>query len=113
MTVREERLWENIKSGSLFGYVKCDIEVPEYLREAFGNISPTLESINVGRDDNGPFMKEDAEKGLSTQPSRMLISCYFLEKGTIITPLLLFYLDLGLVCKIFYYQWLLLIDFDQ
>ena len=29
----------------------------------------------------------------------MLISSYFLENGTIITPLLLFYLELGLVCK--------------
>ena len=29
----------------------------------------------------------------------MLISSCFLEKGTVITPLLLFYLDLGLVCK--------------
>ena len=29
----------------------------------------------------------------------MLISSYFLENGTIITPLLLFYLDFGLVCK--------------
>ena len=102
MILREERLLENIKSGSLFGYVKCDIEVPEYLREAFGNIPPTLESINVGRDDIGPFMNEDAEKeGLSTQPGRVLISSYFLEKGTIITPLLLFYPDFGLVCKFF------------
>ena len=27
------------------------------------------------------------------------MSSYFIENGTIITPLLLFYLDLGLVCK--------------
>ena len=32
----------------------------------------------------------------------MLISSYFLENGTLITPLLLFYLNLGLVCKKFY-----------
>ena len=32
----------------------------------------------------------------------MLISSYFLENGTLITPLLLFYLDLGLVCKKIY-----------
>ena len=29
----------------------------------------------------------------------MLISSYFLENGTLITPLLLFYSDLGLVCE--------------
>ena len=32
----------------------------------------------------------------------MLISSYFLESGTLITPLLLFYLELGLVCKKIY-----------
>ena len=32
----------------------------------------------------------------------MLISSYFLENGTLNTPLLLFYLELGLVCQKFY-----------
>ena len=45
-------------------------------------------------------MKEHTEKeGILTEPKRMLKSSYFLEKGTIILPLLLFYLDLGLVGK--------------
>ena len=45
-------------------------------------------------------MKDYAEKeGLLCQPQKMLISSYFLENGTLITPLLLFYSDLGLVCK--------------
>ena len=33
------------------------------------------------------------------QPRRMLISSFILTNGTIINPLLLFYLKLGLVCK--------------
>ena len=33
------------------------------------------------------------------QPTRMLISSFILTKGTILTLLLLFYLQLGLVCK--------------
>ena len=33
------------------------------------------------------------------QPKRMLISSFFLTNGTIITPLLLFYLQHGLFCK--------------
>ena len=48
-------------------------------------------------------MKEYAEKeGLLSQPRKMLISSYFLKNGTPITPLLLFYLELGLVCKKYY-----------
>ena len=45
-------------------------------------------------------MKKNAKKeGLLTQPRGIIISSYFSEIGTIITRLLLFYLDLGPVCK--------------
>ena len=48
-------------------------------------------------------MKDYAEKeGLICQPRKILISSYFLENSTLITPLLLFYLDLGLVCQKIY-----------
>ena len=81
-------------------YIEGDIEVPEFLWEAFANFPPVLKNINISRGDIGPFMKEYAErKRILTQSRRMLISSYLLESGTIITPLLLFYLDLGRVCK--------------
>ena len=103
MPLREKRLLENIKSGSQFGYVQCDFEVPENLREVFANFPSIFKNINVSRDDIGPFMKEYSEKErLLTQPRKMLKLSYFLENGTIITPLLLFYLDLRLFCKKFY-----------
>ena len=48
-------------------------------------------------------MQDYAEKqGLLCQPRKRLISSYFLKNGTLITPLLLFYLELGLVCKKIY-----------
>ena len=44
-------------------------------------------------------MKEYAEKeGIMSQPRRMLISSFHLKNGTIITPLQLYYLNLGLEC---------------
>ena len=60
--LREERPLENIKTGSLFGYVQCDIEVPRNLREAFANFPTIFMKINVGKDDIGLFMKEYAKK---------------------------------------------------
>ena len=103
MLLKEERLLEIITSGNLFAYVQCDIGVPENLREAFANFPPILKNIIIGRDDIGPLMIEYAEiKGLLTQPSTLLKMIYFLENGRIITPMLFFYLDLGLVCKNFY-----------
>ena len=54
----------------------------------------------MSRDDIGNLMKQYAEKeNIMAQPRRMLISSFILTNATIITPLLLFYLQLGLVCK--------------
>ena len=101
--LREETLLEQIRSGKLFGYVQCDIEVPEELNKKFTSFPPIFQNTNVGRHDIGSLMQDHAEKeGLLCQPRKMLISSYFLEKGTLITLLLLFFLDLRLVCKKIY-----------
>ena len=100
MPLRDESFLENMKYWILFVYAQCDNEVSDNLRETFAKFPSISKNINVGRDDIGPFMKKVAEKEENlTQPRRMLKSSYFLENGKIITPLLLFYLDLGLVCK--------------
>ena len=98
--LREESLLEQTRSGKLFGYLQCDIEVPEGLRKSFANFPPIFNNTNVGQHDIGSLMQNCAEKeGLLCQPRKTLISSYFLQNGTLITPLLLFYLELGLVCK--------------
>ena len=94
---------EQIKTGKLFGYVQCDIEVPEELKEKFANFPPIFKNTNVGRHDIGSQMKDYAEKGgLLSQPRKMLISSYLLENGALITRPLLIYLDLGLASKKIY-----------
>ena len=39
--LREETLLEQIRSGKLFGYVQCDIEVSEELMEKLLNFHPS------------------------------------------------------------------------
>ena len=96
----EEGLLHGIIDGRLFGYVQCDIEVPEHLRDYFSNFPLIFENTDVSRDDIGILIKQYAEKeNIMVQPRRMLISIFILTNGTITTPLLLFYLQLGLVCK--------------
>ena len=56
--LREESLLEQIKSGKLFGYVQCDIEVPEELKEKFARLSPIFKNTNVSRHDIGLLMKD-------------------------------------------------------
>ena len=89
--------------GRLFGYVQCDNEVPELLCDYFSNFPPIFKNSAVSRYDIDNLMKHYAEKEIIlVQPRRMLISIissFILTNGTIVTPLLLFYLKLGLVCK--------------
>ena len=86
--------------GRLFGYVQSDIEVPEHMRDYFFNFFPIFKKTVVSRVDICHLMKEYAEKeGIMPQPRRMLISSFILTNGTIITPLILFYLKLGLACR--------------
>ena len=96
----EEQLLQGIIVGKQFGYVQCDIEVPEHPRRYFSNFSPIFKNTVVSSEDIGTLMREFAEKeNIMAQPRRMLISSFNLTDDTFITPLLLFYLKLGLVCK--------------
>ena len=86
-----EQLLEEIKKKKLFGYVQCDIEVPENLRANFANFPPIFKNTLVSKSDIGDLMKNYAEEQkLLSQPRKMLISSFTLQNGTLITPLLLF-----------------------
>ena len=99
-SLTEQQLLERIKKGSFFGYVQCDIEVPEKLRANFANFPPIFKNTLVSKNDNGDLMKTYAEEGrIRSQHRKMLISSFTLQNGTLITPLLLFYLQLGLLLQ--------------
>ena len=98
-----ETLLKRIEEDKLFGYVQCDLDFPEELYERFANFPPTFKNTNVGREDIGDFLREYAEKNdLLMKPQPMLISSYKLNNGIVKTPLLKFYLKLGLRCTKIY-----------
>ena len=69
-----ERLKQENKSGRLFGYVECDLKVPELLKAYFANFPPILKNNVVSWNDIGDLMKEHPEKEeIMSQPRRMLI----------------------------------------
>ena len=93
-----EQLLEEIKERKLFGYMKCDIELPENLRSKFVNYPPIFQNIFVSKNDIGDLMKNYAEEErLLSQSRKMLISSLTLQNETLITSLLLFLLQLVLV----------------
>ena len=70
--------------------------MPEELKKKFANSPPNFKNTNVGQHDIGSLMKDYAEKQrFLCQPRKMLISSYLLENRTPITPLLLYFLNLG------------------
>ena len=76
----EERLMQEIKSGRLFGYVQCDLKVPEHLKPYFPNFPPILKNTDISRNDIGGLMKEYAEnERIMSQPRRKLISSFHVQ----------------------------------
>ena len=78
--------------------MQCDIEVPENLRANVANFLPLFKKTLFSQSYIGDLMKNYAEEErFLSQPRNLLISSSTLQNGTLITPLLLFYLQLGLV----------------
>ena len=76
-----------------------DNEVPENLIANLANFRPTFKNILVSKSDIGDLIRNYAEeKRFLSQPRKMLISGFTLQNGALIAPLLLFYLQLRLVC---------------
>ena len=69
------------------------------LNSEFVNFSQKFKNTFVSENDIGDLMKNYAEEEkLLSQPRKKLISNITLQNGAPITPLLLFYLQLSLVC---------------
>ena len=103
LPLTQASLLTKIREDKLFGYVQCDLEVPDGLKYKFSNFPPIFKNFNVSRADIGDYMRDYAiDNDLLKQPQRMLISSFKLENGSFITPLLNFYLSLGLKCTKIY-----------
>ena len=83
--------------------MQCDIEVPENLRAISANIPPIFKNTLISK--SGDLMQNYAEEErILSQPRKILIitkiivTSFTLQNGTLITSLLLFYPQLGLVC---------------
>ena len=92
-----DSLLEKIRDGSLYGYIQCDLVVPDELKAKFSNFPPICKNTEVGKIDIGEYRQNYAnENDLLQHPQQMLISSFKLENGSIITPLFNFYIELGL-----------------
>ena len=43
----QDQIIQYIREGRLFGFVECDIEVPEQLKEYFSEMTPIFKNVDV------------------------------------------------------------------
>ena len=97
-TMTQQQIIAAVVDGTLFGMIECDIRVPSELRAHFAEMQPIFKNATVTRDDIGPFMRAYAEENdIMSTPRRMLVGSYHGKKILLATPLLQWYLALGLV----------------
>ena len=96
--LNQDQIIQYIQDGCLFGFVECDIKVPDQLKEYFFEMTPIFKNGNVCLDDVGEFMQEYAkEHSIKDVPRHLLIGSYFGKKIGLATPLFKWYLNHGLV----------------
>ena len=86
-----------MKDGCLFSFVECAIEVPDHLKDYFSEMTPIFKNTEVSLKDVGQHMQEYAKEHIKDIPRRPLIGSYFGKKIGLLTPLLMWYLNHGLV----------------
>ena len=94
----EKEIIDAVKSNELSGLVECDISVPPHLKAHFAEMTPIFKNIKISLDDVGETMRQFVrENKLISQPCQSLIRSYVGEKVLLITPLLKWYMNHGLI----------------
>ena len=60
LPLTQESLLTNIREDKLFGYVQCDLEVPDGLKYQFSDFPPIFKNFNVSPADIGDYMRDYA-----------------------------------------------------
>jgi hypothetical protein len=93
-----ERALEAVRKRELFGFVECDVRVPDHLTAKFSEMPPIFKNVELSRDDLSEHMRDFAEReGHLPRPQRMLIGSMRGDRVLVFTELLAWYLEHGLV----------------
>ena len=91
--LNEHELLQHIESEKVFGFVQCDVRVPEHLNAQFADLPPIFKNTDISINDVGETMHQHAqETGDLQQPRRSLISSYHATQQLFSTNLLQWYI---------------------
>ena len=101
--MKECEILKAVKDSKFYGFVECDIYVPDNLKELFSEMPPIFKHALLSRNDLSEEMLDYAlEHNILRQPQKTLIGSYFGKKVLILTTLLQWYLTHGLVVSRIY-----------
>jgi G:T-mismatch repair DNA endonuclease (very short patch repair protein) len=93
-----ERALEAIRARKLFGFVECDVRVPDHLTSKFSEMPPIFKNVELSREQLPDHMREFAEReNHMPRPQRSLIGSMRGDRILLFTDLLVWYLEHGLV----------------
>ena len=95
----------SIRNRKLFGFIVCDIETPPDLQEEMKLFPPIIKRMRLTNDNLTPYMAERLRKHYQKDAKldrETVVQCFNAEQHLLMTPLVRFYLDLGLkITKIY------------
>ena len=93
-----QTILDDVMSEKIFGFVECDIHVPEDLVDKFSEFPPIFKNTEITMTDIGDHMREFCRKTTRrTGVKRSLISSMHAKGILLLTTLLKKYLEMGLV----------------
>ena len=94
----EKEIFDAIMDERIFGAVEVDLHVPEHLKTYFAEMSPIFKHEKVTFEDIGAHMQDFVRSsGIPFQDRNYLIGSMFANKILLITPLLRWYVEHGIV----------------
>ena len=98
-----ESILARVADGRLFGFVECDVSVPEDKLDYFSEMAPVFKNVDLSREHLSPHMRDFAEKfNFLKRPQRYLVGSLRGEKILLLTELLRWYMEKGMaVTKVY------------
>ena len=96
----ETNLLEGIKHGKYFGYVVCDLSTPSDIIENIKHIlfPPVIQRMDIDESLLSPYMQNVTSAANTSLPRNdVVLQTYHGKQQLLFTPLVRFYLDLGMV----------------
>ena len=92
-------LLEAIKTSKVFGFVVADLSCPDHIRESFGSFlfPPLIQKMELDESHLSPYMLEKTLEEQRKRKFQTVVQTYNGKDMFLLTTLLKFYLELGLV----------------